>query len=499
VTEITAPAGFFWNDAVSPTTATDILTAVEAAIANVDGALASATAAAASATAAAASALDAMGSQTAASTSETNAATSASTAATSATAAGTSATAAATSATSASTSQTAASSSASGAATSATAAASSATAAANSATAAATSATAAATSATTASNAAATIPAPGGSANQYLRVNSSGNAYEKRTPAQAASDLGTLHDTGRNKLHNAMFNIWQRGAGAFTTLAVYTADRWLVDGSTDTVSVTRQALADADRTAIADEEATFCLQHAFSTLSGAGSYNFIAQRIENVRRLAGKTVTVSFYAKAASGTPKVGVSIDQNFGTGGSPSAAVNGTGVSVTLSTSWALYSLQIPVASISGKTLGTNSDSYTQLNLWGSSGSTNNTRAGSIGAQTNTIQFWGIQLEQGSIVTPREKIDPTQELAKCQRFYVGALRFVTTGMGNTTTAVTNSLTLPVTMRSAPSANAVANVSTNTGTVTLTSVNTTVWAQFTPPVSSGYIYDTNLILSADL
>jgi hypothetical protein len=32
-------------------------------------------------------------------------------------------------------------------------------------------------------------------------------------------------NVGRNLLHNAMFNVWQRGTGPFNT-AGYTADRW---------------------------------------------------------------------------------------------------------------------------------------------------------------------------------------------------------------------------------------------------------------------------------
>ena|SRR5215471_857953 len=51
--------------------------------------------------------------------------------------------------------------------------------------------------------------------------------------------LGT--DTARlNLLTNGGFEIWQRGAGAFTTGGAYTADRWLIGiGGSSTTSVTR--------------------------------------------------------------------------------------------------------------------------------------------------------------------------------------------------------------------------------------------------------------------
>jgi len=417
---ITATAGFFWNDAVSPTTATDLITAVETAQANVNAALDAETQAVASAAAAASSALSAVGAQTAAATSETNAATSATSAASSATTAASSATTAASSQTAAASSATSAATQATNAAASAVSAASYATAAGNSQTAAATSAVAAASSATTASNAAATIPAPSvGTATNYIRVNSSGNAYEKRTIAQVATDVGVLNDVGRNKLHNPLFNINQRGVGPFSTLGNYTLDRWVITGTTDAVSIVQQSLADADRTAIGDEEAVSALQNTFTGNAASGASNAIVQRIENVRRLAGKTVTVSFWAKAASGTPKLGVSLDQNWGTGGSPSTTTFGTGASVTLSTTWARKSVTIAIPSSSGKTLGTNGDDYTALNIWYSSGSASASRTGSIGVQAATIQIWGVQLEMGTIVTPLEKPDPYRDMAVCQRFY--------------------------------------------------------------------------------
>lgn len=228
----------------------------------------------------------------------------------------------------------------------------------------------------------------------------------------------TFDNVGRNKLHNPLFGVAQRGTGAFTT-AVYSLDRWLIQLTTDTVSVTQHALGDTDRSQIGDEEANLSLQNAFTGNAAAGAFDFVCQRMENVRRLAGKTVTVSFYAVAASGTPKLGISIDQNFGTGGSPSSAVQGNGQSVTLSTTWSRYSVTFSVPSIAGKTVGSNADHYTQLNLWFSSGATNATRAGSVGVQSGTIQVWGLQCEIGSQATPLEKRDQFAELAHCQRFY--------------------------------------------------------------------------------
>lgn len=171
MTTISSPAGFFWNDATTPETATDlqsVLTdlqisgaAAEAAASAASTSATAAASAATSATSAASSAVTAVNSavtsaEATISASVTSATTALSTATATATsaasAASSSASTAATSATTAGTSATAAGTSATAAAASATAAAGSASGASTSATNAATSAASAATSATSASN-----------------------------------------------------------------------------------------------------------------------------------------------------------------------------------------------------------------------------------------------------------------------------------------------------------------------------------------------------------
>jgi hypothetical protein len=229
-------------------------------------------------------------------------------------------------------------------------------------------------------------------------------------------------DVGRNLLHNGLFNVAQRGAGPFTAFFVYTLDRWVTGGSTDTIGFQQYAASDADRAAIGDEACQLFLANPFTGNAAAGAYNEIQQRIENVRRLAGKTVTLSFWA-AASAALRLGINATQHFGSGGSPSADVNvlTTGIAVTLSGTWTRYTATIAIPSVAGKTLGTNGDSYTIIRIGYSSGANANAFFGNIGAQTGAINIWGVQLEIGSVATPLEKLDPQQDLAKCQRFYQG------------------------------------------------------------------------------
>jgi hypothetical protein len=254
-------------------------------------------------------------------------------------------------------------------------------------------------------------------------------------------------DAGRNLVQNALFNVAQR-TGPWTA-GGYTADRWLVGVATDTVSFNWFGLVDSDRTGIGDEAATFQLLNTFT--GNAAGFNFVTQRIEGVQRLGGKTVTVSFWSKATVAGVKVGVSLDQTFGIGGSPSADVYGNGTAITLTTTWTRYSVTFTLPSTVGKTIGTTSNGYTGLNFWYSAGS-QGPRSGNIGTQSGTIQLWGVQLEIGTQATPLEKIDPGDDLRRCQRFYqtgdVGMW-----GYGVPTAPVGYVQNFPVVMRANPTA----------------------------------------------
>jgi hypothetical protein len=257
-------------------------------------------------------------------------------------------------------------------------------------------------------------------------------------------------NAGRNLIHNPLFNIAQR-AGPWTATG-YTLDRWQITSATDAINVSQQSLADADRAAIGDEAATSALANTFTGNAAAGALNLLAQYVEGARRLGGKTITVSFWAKAASGTPKLGINALQGFGSGGSPSAGVYAlsTGMSVTLTTAYARYSVTFAIPSVSGKVFGTNGGDYTGIFIWYSSGSTNNAVAGNIGVQSGTIHLWGVQLEIGSLATPLEKPDPADDLARCQRFYWTSTT-ITQGYNAAGQNIYVPLPFPVTMRATP------------------------------------------------
>jgi hypothetical protein len=238
-----------------------------------------------------------------------------------------------------------------------------------------------------------------------------------------------LNNVGRNLIHNSMFNVAQRGGGPWAATNAYTADRWRIGLNLDTVSITVALLSDAQRTQIGDEAAYESLRNIFTGNAAAAAYNAIGQAVEDVRRFAGRTVVVSFYAVGEPGADRLGVSLSQLFGSGGAPSPPVNLNGQSVALGTTWARYSLVFTLPSTNGMAVGTNGDSSTDLFFWFSCGTTNAALAGNVGVQAGTIQIWGVQLEIAqpgqTQPTPLEKPDAQQELAACQRFYQSGIAF--------------------------------------------------------------------------
>jgi hypothetical protein len=190
---------------------------------------------------------------------------------------------------------------------------------------------------------------------------------------------------GKNKIINGDFRINQRAFTSNTTSGAFNFDRWLQANSGGTFTVTPQTFTPG-AAPVAGYEGTTFLRGVTASQSAAGDFALFEQKLEDVRTFAGQTVTVSFWAKASSGTPKVGVEMAQNCGSGGS--GQFNGTGQAVTLTTSWARYSVTIAIPSISGKTIGTNNNNQLAVFFWFSAGSTYATRASSIGLQNNTIR---------------------------------------------------------------------------------------------------------------
>jgi hypothetical protein len=260
---------------------------------------------------------------------------------------------------------------------------------------------------------------------------------------------------GKNKIINGDFSVNQRNFSSTTTSDTFGFDRWSLrlSGGTGTYSAQTFTLGAAP---VAGYEARNFARLVVTT----GNDNCALQnRMESVRTFAGQTVTVSFWAKGTNPTTDGGlyVTLAQVFGSGGSPSAAVNTVSPKFVLTDNWTRYSLTLNVPSISGKTLGTAGDDYLALAIG---------QAASVSTDSYTLDLWGVQVEAGSTATAFQTATGTfqGELAACQRYYYRWTAGSSYSMACFTTArgSNNSdgiLPAPVTMRANPTSVDFANL----------------------------------------
>jgi len=230
--------------------------------------------------------------------------------------------------------------------------------------------------------------------------------------AQTPAFTGTF----KNKIINGNFDIWQRGTSLGSgTGARYLADRWTNGATTATYAPSREAFT-AGQPDVPNEPAFF---HRTVVSSGnvAGSNATLHQHIESVRTFAGKTVTLSFYAKTPTAPEKVAIEFYQYFGTGGS--SAVSIPAGLFNLTTSWQKFTVTVNIPSISTKTIGGSNDDYLTVYFWFDAGNNFAGRASSIGYQSGTFDIAQVQIEEGSVSTPFEMRPIGTELASCQRYY--------------------------------------------------------------------------------
>jgi hypothetical protein len=316
-----------------------------------------------------------------------------------------------------------------------------------------------------------------------------------QTPGTNSTAVATTAFATAADAVNGRFMVQQRGQGPWTTAGSFTADRWQTTFYLDTDSISVVTLADADRAAIGDEYAESALQIVVAGNSGSSSYSEILQRMEDVRRLANRTVTVSFYAKASAAL-SLGVYLAQFFGSGGSPSAGTATSPTTFSIGTNWARYSGTFTLASTSGKTLGTNGDSSTQLAFTLSSGSIDSASLG-VGVQSGTFTLWGIQLEVGTTPTALEARNIGSELSQCQRYYqTGQVYWGGYGVAASSVLAISSYATP--MRWVPAVTLLVNSSSNVTSPTLAADSSGIYGSGTVTASGATVLNMTYTASAD-
>ena len=221
----------------------------------------------------------------------------------------------------------------------------------------------------------------------------------------------------KNYIINGNFDIWQRGLSQ--TISGYGSDdRWHNGNNVSTKTHSQIACTDTERVLF---NASKFSRTVVSSVVGAG--NFVGKRtsIEDVTKLAGKTITVSFWAKADS-NKNIWLEFIQSFGTGGSPSTPIDSIyGQAIALTSTWQKKTITLTLPSIVGKTLGTAGvhTSSTSLQFWFDVGSDNIARIPTGIQQSGTFDIAQVQLEEGSVATPFENRPFGLELSLCQRYY--------------------------------------------------------------------------------
>lgn len=200
----------------------------------------------------------------------------------------------------------------------------------------------------------------------------------------------------RNYIIDGRFDYWTNYTQTSSGYGSTTMWKNVNTGSTKTVS--KESLSFSDLPFTESNIQWFC-RTVVKSVSGVNNCVFMQQSTEDVRILSGKTAVISFYAKSDAAR-KIAVSIVQNFGTGGS--SEINQSAGYVTLTTSWVRYTLTVNIPSIVSKTLGATYTSFFGVKFWFDAGTNFSGMSSNIGQQSGTFDITGIQLEEGSVVTP-------------------------------------------------------------------------------------------------
>ena len=260
-----------------------------------------------------------------------------------------------------------------------------------------------------------------------------------------ASGLGWGTPSQSNPVLNSAFQVWQRGT-SFTAATTYTADRWYKDTNTGR-TVSRQVTGDTTNL----PNIQYCLRYQRDSGNALTTALNLTQSMESANSIpfAGKTVTMSFYARAGSNfsaTSNVlavylvtGTGTDQNQRAGYTGQALpINAP---VTLTTTWQRF--------IATGTIAATATEIATVFEYTPTGT----------ASTNDyFEITGVQIDVGSVALPFRTYAGTLqgELSAAQRYYfVGNARWQGYN-GSSTTGSRITISLPVSQR------------TNTQTITL-------------------------------
>jgi hypothetical protein len=239
--------------------------------------------------------------------------------------------------------------------------------------------------------------------------------YSAEIEGQPYTPLVYNRGAGKNHLLNGDFSVCQRARfddpTAIETSRVgrhYVFDAWAAtsyvnNGGVNSTLVQRRKWGNASNNIcpVPRYEAS-----SYMRITSTLFQTLIDQRIENVATLNDKTVTLSFYVRNIEGD--VTVRFTQNFGTSGSAPVVIEKTiATGNPYFETFSRFQVSVDLPTIVGKTVGANS--YLMVEI-------------STPLIDRSIDFWGIQLEEGDFATEftRSNPDYALELQACQRNFV-------------------------------------------------------------------------------
>jgi hypothetical protein len=272
--------------------------------------------------------------------------------------------------------------------------------------------------------------------------------------ADSSTSTGLRYTAGTvqsNPVLNSAFQVWQRGTSVAQTTNGYgyTADRWSLwaQGTNNNCTGSRQVTGDTTNL----PNIQYCARVQRNSGQTGTSGVFFAQFMETINSIpyAGKTVTMSFYARAganfSAASNSLIVYLVSGTGTDQSQYAGYTGQALPVnstaTLTTTWQRFTYTGTVASTA-----------TELTL-----EFGYTPSGTAGAN-DYFEITGVQIDIGSVALPFRTYAGTiqGELSAAQRYYwlfnSGSSTILGTSFYQSTTRMHLPVTFPVTMRTAPS-----------------------------------------------
>jgi hypothetical protein len=284
--------------------------------------------------------------------------------------------------------------------------------------------------------------------NARLAVGSNGDTLVADSSASTGLRW-TATPSASNPILNSSFDIWQRGTSLSATGSTsnYTADRWQSYNGSSAFTISRQATGDTTNL----PNIQYCARVQRNSGSTATTYMYFSQGFETANAVpyAGKTVTLSFYARKGAnfsdGTSAFRVGLDTGTGTDQNWLAGYTGVASTFTgnpvLTTTWQRFTYS-----------GTLATTATELAVW-----FEHRGSGTAGA-ADYYEVTGIQLDIGSVALPYRRNSATiaGELAACQRYFQilggdNAFEYFCIGSSASTTDASGVIPLKVTMRGTP------------------------------------------------